>query len=101
MKIKEFNYTKKNGEQTKRVVMPLITRESYEDTIDFSHLTKDEAREVMDIQMQYEIAMAPYKKKAFRRFSVDGMEILREEKFDMEKKYDETLKKVTEELLEK
>lgn len=79
MKLKEFNYTKKNGEMTIRNVLVLRKLDNYEDCIDFGHLSEQEMKDVFTIQSEYEYKMAPYMKRAFRRFSTDGMEILNEE----------------------
>lgn len=96
MKIREMKYTKKDGETTVRAVMPLTSKETYEDCIDFGHLSATEAREAMDIQMKYEIAMAPYLKKAFRRFSKDGIEVIQEDSFKAEDMIEKAMEKVLE-----
>ena len=79
MKIKEFNYTKKDGEKTNRLVVVLRSMDTYEDCIDMGHLTEQEQKDVLSIQTDYELKMAPYMKKSFRRFSKDGMEVLNED----------------------
>ena len=94
MKIKEIKYAKKDGETSTRTVMPLVTKEKYEDCIDLSKLSKDEVREVLDLQMKYEISMHKYITKAFRRFSLEGMEVLHEDKFDVDKTIEEIISSI-------
>lgn len=83
MRIKEFEYNK-NGDITKRVVLPLCIYETYEDCIDFGKLEENEIREIISIQMSYEASLKPYTKKAFRRFSKDKMNIISENKFNID-----------------
>lgn len=80
MKTHEFDYTKKDGEQTHRSVMILNEKENYIDAIDFDHLSKLEAARVAEIQEKYEHDMKPFLEKAFRRFSKPGIQNLQEQK---------------------
>ena len=80
MKIKHFNYTKKDGEKTERKAMILVEKDGYYDTIDFGHLEESEIDQVKQIQKEYEDKLVPYIKKAFRRFSKSGMDLIEEEK---------------------
>jgi len=79
----KFDYEKKNGEKTTRNVMLLSERKSYIDVIDFSHLNENEAKEIASIQKEYEDKLKPYTKKAFRRFSTEGMKNLEVEKVNV------------------
>ena len=80
MKIKHFNYTKKDGEKTERKALVLVEKSDYYDTIDFGHLDESEIDQVKQIQKEYEDKLTPFMKKAFRRFSKSGMDLIEEEK---------------------
>jgi hypothetical protein len=73
MKIKEFNYKKKNGEQRKAEVVVLVDSENYLEGIDFTKLTQDERSEVVRIQAEYEEKIKPFISKAFRKFLKEGI----------------------------
>jgi len=79
MKIFEFDYTKKNGEKSKRKVVSLHSSDGWVDAIDLTKLTEEEQKEVMITQLEYEKKMKPYIEKAFRRFSKNSIVILHEE----------------------
>lgn len=77
MKLFEFDYNK-DGDKTKRSVLLLNKSKDYFDTIDFGHLEDHEIEELQRIYTEYEEQVAPFMKKAFRRFSKEKMENLRE-----------------------
>ena len=79
MKIFDFNYTKKDGSKSERRVMSLHSADSWVDGIDLTKLTEDEIYSLKEVQLEYEAAMKPFMKKAFRRFLKEGMEITHEE----------------------
>lgn len=78
MKFKTFDYTKKDGQTSKRVVMILSETKEYVDAVDFQYLTEDEKEAVKKVQEEYEKKMKPYKDKAFRRFLKSGIIELKE-----------------------
>lgn len=80
MKIKHFNYTKKDGEKTERKALVLVEKDDYFDTIDLGHLDESEVDQVKQIQKEYEDKLVPFMKKAFRRFSKNGIDLIEEEK---------------------
>lgn len=79
MKIFEFDYTKKNGEKSKRRVISLHSSDGWVDAIDLTKLTEEEQKEVIAVQLEYEKRIKPFAEKAFRRFSKSSIVILHEE----------------------
>lgn len=73
MKIEEFNYVKKDGEESHRKVMVITNHKDYIDAMDFDKLDENEIEKVKEAQLQYEKNMSPFMKKAFRRFSKEGI----------------------------
>lgn len=74
MKIRNFDYTKKNSEETsKREILQLHDTNDWIDGIDFTKLDEEEREIVLGIQTQYEEDMKPFMKKAFRRFLKEGI----------------------------
>jgi len=73
MKIEEFNYTKKTGEQGHRKIMVLNNHKEYVDVLDLDKLTEQEIVTVLEIQEQYEYKLKPFVEKAFRRFNKSNM----------------------------
>lgn len=69
MKTLKFNYEKNPEEITPREVVVLDHQESYIDGIDISHLSSEEIEKLGKIQKDYEEALEPFVKKAYRRFS--------------------------------
>ena len=81
MKTLKFKYTKeKDGdlEKTLREALLLNDHEKYVNTLDFGYLTEQEKTEALAIQADYEAKLKPFMDKAFRRFSKDKMEVLKE-----------------------
>lgn len=76
MKIFDFNYTKKNGDKSKRRIMVLHSLDNYIDGIDLTKLTEEEVYTLKEIQLKYEAALKPFITKGFRRFLKEGMEII-------------------------
>lgn len=74
MKIKEFQYTKKNGDKTEPKVMVLHEDNTYLQGIDFKKLTNDEIQTVKGMQQNYEDNIKPFVNKAYRRYFKDKME---------------------------
>jgi hypothetical protein len=71
MKFKNFTYTKKKDGETKSYfVMILDENEDPEHFggIDLGKLSEDEIKQVIDIRKQYETAMRPFVKTAYRQF---------------------------------
>jgi len=79
MKIFEFDYTKKDGEKSKRKVMILHDSDGWIDTIDLTNLSSEEQEDLKKIQLEYEGKIKPFVEKAFRKFNKSGMTILHEE----------------------
>jgi hypothetical protein len=73
MKEKRFTYTKKNGERKSYDVMVIADGPDYLAAIDFNKLTEEEAKEVMNIQKEYEEKLKPYM-KAYRNFIKENIE---------------------------
>lgn len=73
MKIKEFNYIKKNGEKSHRKVMIINNHTEYIDVIDLDKLESEEIKLVIEAQQEYETKLEPFMKKSFRRFNKSGM----------------------------
>ncbi len=73
MKIEEFDYTKKTGEQSHRKIMVLNNHKEYVDGLDLDKLTAEEIITVLEIQEKYENALKPFVEKAFRRFNKSNM----------------------------
>jgi hypothetical protein len=73
MKEKRFIYTKKNGERKSYDVMVIADGPDYLAGIDFNKLTEEEAKEVMNIQKEYEEKLKPYM-KAYRNFIKENIE---------------------------
>jgi len=80
MTIASFTYTKNDGETTEREVLKLHKNKSYMETVDLGHLSEDEVKELKSIYKEYEEKLSPFMKKAFRRFSLDNMTKLEENK---------------------
>jgi hypothetical protein len=73
MKVKEFNYEKKNGEKTSRQVMIITDHKDYLDAIDLDKLTESEIKDLFSVCEKYEEQMKPFIQKSFRRFSKSGI----------------------------
>lgn len=73
MKIEEFDYTKKTGEQSHRKIMVLNNHKEYVDGLDLDKLTAEEIIAVLEIQEKYENTIKPFVEKAFRRFNKSNM----------------------------
>lgn len=73
MKIQEFDYTKPNGEESRRKVMTLREFDGYIDAIDFKYLSEEEQVLCIKAQNDYEEAMRPLIEKSHRRFKTDRM----------------------------
>lgn len=73
MKIEEFNYVKKDGQESHRKVMVITTHKDYIDAIDFDKLDEPEIEKAKAVQLKYEADMSQIMKKSFRRFSKEGM----------------------------
>jgi len=71
MKIKDFNYVKKNGDETKPKVLILHEDNTYMQGIDFKKLTDNEIQTVTEIQQNYEDTIKPFINKAYRRYFKD------------------------------
>jgi hypothetical protein len=69
MKIKKFNYVKKNGGIPENHLL-LVTNDSTEhiEGLDFSKLDQEETLLVAKIQSDYEKKIQPFVKKAYRKF---------------------------------
>ena len=76
MKVVEFDYTKKNEEKSHRKILILQEKDSYVDGIDYNYLSLVEAKKVEEIKKKFEEELKPFTEKAFRRFSVSGIENL-------------------------
>lgn len=67
MKIRDFKYRKKSGEEGEYSVMVLNETETHLAGIDFNKLSEDEVAKVKSIQEEYEDKLKPYM-KAYRSF---------------------------------
>lgn len=74
MKILNFNYTKKSGEESERNVLVMTENKEYIDALDFNYLSAKEQEEVKELYQEYESKLKPFLEKSFRRFSKDGIE---------------------------
>jgi len=77
MKVKEFDYVKKDGTKSHRKVMIMNSYDTYIDAIDLDLLSEDEIKNFMAIKEKYESDIKEFTKKSFRRFSKDGIENLK------------------------
>jgi len=68
MKIENFNYKKKNGEEGKYNLMVLYENNDHKAGIDLNKLNEDEINEVKAIQQEYEEKMKKIIRKAYRSF---------------------------------
>jgi len=82
MKTKEFDYIKKDGEQSHRKVIVLTENTEYIDSLDFDKLSNEETDQVVKIVQEYEKKLEPFMKKSFRRFSKSGISNIIVEKKD-------------------
>ena len=73
MKIQEFDYTKPNGDESRRKVMTLREFDGYIDAIDFKYLSDEEKELCIKAQNEYEATMRPLIEKSHRRFRTDRM----------------------------
>lgn len=73
MKIFEFDYVKKYGEESKRKAMLISASDDWVEVIDFTKLSPEEQSKIQEIQLEYENNMQPFIKKAFRRFNRSNM----------------------------
>lgn len=80
MKIIEFDYIKKNEEKSHRNGLLLQERDKYIDVLDYGYLEEDEIKEAEAIKKTFEDDMKSFIKKAFRRFSKEGINNLEETK---------------------
>jgi hypothetical protein len=75
MILREFNYAKAdaagNVKVTNRKVLLLHSNDKYFDGIDFSHLSIQEAADLISIQKRYEEDLKQFS-SAYRRFSVNN-----------------------------
>lgn len=73
MKIKEFDYVKKDGEKSHRKVMIMMESAEYIDALDLNKLEQEEIKTIVEALHEYEQKLEPFIKKSFRRFSKSGM----------------------------
>ena len=75
MKINHFKYKKKKtGEIKEYDLLVLNETDTHKGGIDYSKLTEDEVKEVTKLQMEYEKALHPFVKKAYRSFIKENIE---------------------------
>ena len=79
MKIVEFEYEKKDGTKSIKRVLTLHKNETYMNGIDMTYLSEDEKKKLIKLQEVYEAELKQFN-KAYRKYFVNNMKILNEEK---------------------
>jgi len=72
MKIKDFKYTKKNGEESEYSLLTLREDKEYLAGIDLNKLVEEEKDQVIQIQKDYEERLKPFM-KAYRQFIIENI----------------------------
>lgn len=72
MKIKDFKYKKKNGEESEYSLLTLREDKEYVAGIDLNKLGEEEKEYVIQIQKDYEEKLKPFM-KAYRQFIIENI----------------------------
>lgn len=75
MEFRNFTYTKKkDGETKKYLVMKLDENDKHLGGLDLKELSEYEIEQVIEIQKQYETAIKPYIKSAYKCFLKENIQ---------------------------
>lgn len=82
MKVVHFEYTRKDGEETKPQVMVLREDKTYMSGIDITKLKPEDVTDMFNIQREYEGRMKKYIDAAYRKYLKPQAKIISESKGD-------------------